>query len=129
MTTADVLVRRARTSDVPDILALINPLVEQNILLGKQRVQLYESVQEFVVAVSDGTVVGCGALHPMWFDLGEVRTIAVADPLRGQGAKQPPRLLLVLGSATPVEEHVSEAACASALVARFLSLVLEKFHF
>jgi len=85
MTTADVLVRRARTSDVPEILALINPLVEQNILLGKQRVQLYEAVAEFVVAVHDGTVVGCGALHPLWADLGEVRTIAVENALRGRG--------------------------------------------
>ena len=85
MTSAGVLVRRARTTDVPDILTLIHPLVEQNILLGKQLVQLYESVQEFVVAVDDGTVVGCGALHPMWADLGEVRTIAVADARRGQG--------------------------------------------
>ncbi len=85
MTSAGVLVRRARTADVPDILTLIHPLVEQNILLGKQLVQLYESVQEFVVAVDDGTVVGCGALHPLWADLGEVRTIAVADAQRGQG--------------------------------------------
>jgi amino-acid N-acetyltransferase len=85
MTTADVLVRRARTADVSEILALIHPLVEQNILLGKQRVQLYESVQEFVVAVSDGAVVGCGALHPLWADLGEVRTIAVARAHRGRG--------------------------------------------
>jgi len=79
------VVRRARTEDVPDILALINPLVEKNILLGKQRVQLYEAVQEFVVATRDGAVVGCGALHPLWSDLGEVRTIAVADAHRGKG--------------------------------------------
>jgi amino-acid N-acetyltransferase len=85
MTSTDVVVRRARIADVPEILALISPLVEQNILLGKQLVQLYESVQEFVVAVLDGAVVGCGALHPLWADLGEVRTIAVADAHRGQG--------------------------------------------
>jgi amino-acid N-acetyltransferase len=85
MTTADVLVRRARTADVPEILALIHPLVEQNILLGKQRVQLYEAVAEFVVAEHDGAVVGCGALHPLWADLGEVRTIAVENALRGRG--------------------------------------------
>ena len=85
MTTPDVLVRRARTADVPEILALIHPLVEQNILLGKQRVQLYESVQEFVVAVEGDAVVGCGALHPLWADLGEVRTIAVAEEFRGRG--------------------------------------------
>jgi amino-acid N-acetyltransferase len=85
MTVTGVQVRRARTADVPEILALIHPLVEQNILLGKQRVQLYETVQEFVVAMRDGVVVGCGALHPMWSDLGEVRTMAVADAHRGQG--------------------------------------------
>jgi amino-acid N-acetyltransferase len=85
MTREGAVVRRARTADVPEILALINPLVEQNILLGKQRVQLYEAVQEFVVATRDGAVVGCGALHPLWSDLGEVRTIAVADTHRGKG--------------------------------------------
>ena len=71
-------VRRARTSDVPDIQALVEPLVQQRILLGKDRVVFYEAVQEFRVAVdSSGNLIGCGALHVMWEDLGEVRTLAV----------------------------------------------------
>jgi len=48
-------------------------------------VTLYEDVQEFVVAEVDGRVVGCGALHVMWEDLGEVRTLAVDPALVGQG--------------------------------------------
>lgn len=73
-------VRRARTSDVPLIQALVEPLVQKRILLGKDRVVFYEAVQEFKVAEdSDGNLVGCGALHVMWEDLGEVRTLAVAD--------------------------------------------------
>ncbi|MBM7505767.1 amino-acid N-acetyltransferase [Agromyces aurantiacus] len=80
------LVRRARTHDVPTILDLVEPLVARRILLGKERVDLYGAVQEFRVAESDdGEVVGCGALHVMWEDLGEVRTLAVRDDWLGHG--------------------------------------------
>jgi len=79
-------VRPARTADVPGIQALIEPLAAQRILLGKDRVVLYEAVQEFRVAeADDGTIIGCGALHVMWQDLGEVRTLAVAADWRGKG--------------------------------------------
>ncbi len=72
--------RRARTSDVVGIQRLVAGLVERRILLGKELVVLYEAVQEFVVAeAGDGTLIGCGALHVMWEDLGEIRTLAVAD--------------------------------------------------
>jgi amino-acid N-acetyltransferase len=48
-------------------------------------VTLYESVQEFTVAVENNEVVGCGALHVLWEDLAEVRTVAVLERLRGKG--------------------------------------------
>lgn len=73
-------IRPARTSDIPAIEALLQPYVDRRILLGKERVTLYEAVQEFVIAEDkDGTVIGCGALHVMWDDLGEIRTLAVAE--------------------------------------------------
>jgi amino-acid N-acetyltransferase len=73
-------VRPARTTDVPAIQALVDPLVQKRILLGKDRVVFYESLQEFrVVEDAAGELIGCGALHVMWEDLGEVRTLAVAD--------------------------------------------------
>jgi amino-acid N-acetyltransferase len=79
-------VRRARTSDIPAIQSLVEPLVQERILLGKDRVVFYEAVQEFRVAeLPDGTLVGCGALHVMWEDLGEVRTLAAARDWRGRG--------------------------------------------
>ena len=79
-------VRRARTSDVPKILAIVDPLVSRRILLGKERVDLYGSVQEFRVAEAEGgRLIGAGALHVMWEDLGEVRTLAVADGWLGRG--------------------------------------------
>ncbi|MFY7825387.1 MAG: amino-acid N-acetyltransferase, partial [Candidatus Planktophila sp.] len=54
-------------------------------LLTKETVTLYESVQEFTVAVEGDEVVGCGALHVLWEDLAEVRTVAVVERLRGTG--------------------------------------------
>ncbi|WP_328821687.1 amino-acid N-acetyltransferase [Microcella pacifica] len=80
-------VRQARTADVRGIHALVEPLVQERILLGKELVVFFESVQEFSVAVDDdsGDVIGCGALHVLWEDLGEVRTLAVQERWRGTG--------------------------------------------
>lgn len=84
--TQPFTVRQARTSDVRSIQALIAPLVERRILLGKELVVFFEAVQEFRVAEdAEGKLIGCGALHVMWQDLGEVRTLAVADRWRGKG--------------------------------------------
>lgn len=77
-------VRRARTSDVPEIKRLVDTYAGR-ILLEKNLVTLYEAVQEFWVAELDGEVVGCGALHVLWADLGEVRTVAVDPRVKGRG--------------------------------------------
>jgi len=78
-------IRPARTSDIKGIRAIIDAFALQRRLLNKETVTLYESVQEFTVAVEDGVVVGCGALHILWEDLAEVRTVAVAEHLHGKG--------------------------------------------
>ena len=47
---------------------------------------LYEAVQEFLVAETENReVVGCGALHVFWEDLGEVRTLAVRPEWQHRG--------------------------------------------
>ncbi|WP_460775618.1 amino-acid N-acetyltransferase [Microbacterium sp. GXF7504] len=77
---SEFTVRHARTADVRSIHEMLEPYVQRRILLGKDIVVLYEAVQQFVVAEdADGRVIGCGALHVMWEDLGEVRTLIVAD--------------------------------------------------
>ena len=82
---ADVVVRRARTADVRAIRALVDTYADERRLLSKATVTLYEDVQEFYVAEVAGQVVGCGALHVLWEDLAEVRTVAVDRGRRGQG--------------------------------------------
>lgn len=78
-------VRSARSADILDIHKLLEPMVERRILLGKDLAVLYGAVQEFVVAEADGELVGCGALHVMWEDLGEVRTLLVRDDWQHRG--------------------------------------------
>jgi amino-acid N-acetyltransferase len=79
-------VRRARTSDVRSIALLVAGYADDRIVLGKETVTYYEDVQEFRVAEdADGVVVGCGALHVMWEDLAEVRTLAVDKTRHGEG--------------------------------------------
>lgn len=89
-------IRPARTADVPGIAAFVNAYAQERILLAKERVTLYEDVQEFRVAEAvwpgqgiGGTdrceLIACGALHVMWEDLAEVRTVAVAPAWRGRG--------------------------------------------
>ncbi|CAN5591410.1 amino-acid N-acetyltransferase [soil metagenome] len=78
------VVRRAHTSDVPAIKRLVDTYAGK-ILLEKNLVTLYEAVQEFWVAEYHGEVIGCGALHVLWSDLGEVRTVAVDPKVKGHG--------------------------------------------
>ena len=81
-----VTVRPAITADVLAIRDLVeNYAGDGPRLLRKNTVTLYEDVQEFYVAEQDGKVIGCGALHVMWHDLGEVRTVAVDPSYKGQG--------------------------------------------
>lgn len=87
VTAKSVTVRRARTGDIPHVRRLLDGYVRRRILLDKATVTLYEDIQEFWVAERDDNaqVVGCGALHVMWEDLAEVRTLAVDPEARGLG--------------------------------------------
>jgi amino-acid N-acetyltransferase len=82
---SDSTVRRARTADVPAVKALVERFAADRILLAKASVTLYEDVQELWVAEQAGTIVGCGALHVLWEDLAEVRTLAVDPDLQARG--------------------------------------------
>jgi len=80
-----LVVRPAKTSDIKKIRSIVDSFAAQRRLLSKETVTLFEAVQEFTVAEVDGEVVGCGALHVLWEDLAEVRTVAVVESMHGKG--------------------------------------------
>lgn len=82
-------IRPATVRDVPAIQGLVRPLALEGILLDKETVTYYEAIQEFLIAEADlgagYEVVGCGALHVIWENIAEVRTLATAPVARGRG--------------------------------------------
>ena len=78
-------IRWARTPDVRAIRAIVAPMAQSRVLIAKEAVTYYEALQQFRVAELDGQVVGCGALHVMWEDLAEIRTLAVRPEAKGAG--------------------------------------------
>src|SRR3954453_16821933 len=79
-------VRTARTPDVPMIARIVAGFADDRRLLHKETVTYYENVQEFRVAVdATNRVIGCGALHVLWEDLAEIRTLAVDPAWQGRG--------------------------------------------
>lgn len=89
------VLRQARPSDVRAIAELVRPYSDRRILIAKDLITYFEDVQEFMVAEDAATsrstgptgssIVGCGALHVMWDDIAEVRTLAVHRDHLGAG--------------------------------------------
>lgn len=123
MTAVDIVVRRARTADVPAIRRLIDIYQPGGRLLAKATVSLYEDIQEFLVASvgRDGPVVGCGALHVMWEDLAEIRTLAV-DPEHA-GRKIGARIV------TALLENARQLGVARVFVLTFETRFFARFGF
>jgi amino-acid N-acetyltransferase len=83
---SQITVRQATTGDVRSIQQIRRDLEDTRVLLEHELVTLFEAVPEFMVAEdASGKVVGAGALHIMWQDLAEVRSLVVAQSSRGLG--------------------------------------------
>jgi amino-acid N-acetyltransferase len=113
---ADIAIRPARTGDVRAIRRFVDSYSPDGRLLSKATVTLFEDIQEFLVAERDGAVVGCGALHVMWEDLAEVRTVAVDPALARQGIGS---LLLTALMQRAREVGVSKVFCLTFAVPFF----------
>lgn len=78
-------IRPAEVGDVPRIKELIDPNVLKGVMLPKTLSELYESVRDFQVGVEGDRVIAVGALHVLWEDLAEIRSLAVDVECQGRG--------------------------------------------
>jgi amino-acid N-acetyltransferase len=84
--TALAHIRNASIDDVGGILAIIEPLEEQGVLVRRSRERLESEIERFVVAEYDGHIVGCAALYAFLEDkLGELAALAVQPDFRREG--------------------------------------------
>jgi len=83
--STDIAFRPAKVADGQAIYELINTYAQRGMMLPRSRSAVYQNIRDFVVAEEEGQVVGCGALQITWADLGEVRSLVVADSRQGRG--------------------------------------------
>jgi len=86
--SAEPVIRKARTADVNDMFRMINHYAEQQRMLPKTQLQLYENLRDYSVAVEASAphrTLGCGALHIYWENLAEIRALAISPGLTGRG--------------------------------------------
>lgn len=77
--------RKAKLTDVENILTIINSYAEQGLMLPRSRNMLYENIRDFLLVEEDARIIGVGALHVLWEDLAEVRSLAIAPEYKAQG--------------------------------------------
>ena len=80
-----ISIRPAKTTDVLTIRKLVDTYAPDRRLLSKATVTLYEAVPDFLVIENNGQVIGAGAIHVLWEDLAEVRTVAVFPEFKAKG--------------------------------------------
>jgi amino-acid N-acetyltransferase len=81
-------IRKARISDVQELLGLVNDFASQNLMLPRGPQYLYENIRDFVVIEDDsraGKIVACGSLHVLWDDMAEVRSMAIHPDYQKRG--------------------------------------------
>ena len=73
------MIRKAQIADVKDIQKLLMTFANRGDMLSRSLSELYESLRDFYVVEVDGVLLGASALHIVWDDLAEVRSVAVVE--------------------------------------------------
>jgi amino-acid N-acetyltransferase len=81
----ELIVEKATISDVADMHRLINYFADRDEMLPRPLSEIYENIRDYFVVKQDEQVIGCAALHVMWADLAEVKSVAVLEENQRQG--------------------------------------------
>ena len=76
---------KAKISDVTEMHRLINHFAEKDEMLPRPLSEIYENIRDYFVVRQGKRVIACAALHVMWSDLAEIKSVAVAEDSQGQG--------------------------------------------
>jgi amino-acid N-acetyltransferase len=78
-------IRKARIADVKAIQKLVNEFARREEMIPRSINELYENVRDFVVCEERGEIEGVCALHVLWEDLAEIRSLAVRKESQRMG--------------------------------------------
>ena len=78
-------IRKAKISDLKLVHKLINDFAKKEEMIPRSLNELYENVRDFVICEDNGKICGVCALHIMWEDLAEIRSLAVDKKYQKRG--------------------------------------------
>jgi amino-acid N-acetyltransferase len=81
----ELSVEKATISDAEEMHQLINYFADRDEMLPRALSDIYENIRDYFVVREGGRVTGCAALHVMWSDLAEVKSVAVAEDSQRRG--------------------------------------------
>jgi amino-acid N-acetyltransferase len=80
-----IRVRMAGVDDVDGIHDLLQPFADSHIILPRTRDDLFQHLQEFLVAIYDDELVGVVAMHIYGSNLAEIRSLVVRPDMHRHG--------------------------------------------
>jgi len=83
--STEMILRPALPGDVETMQTVVNTFAESGEMLPRNLSEMYENLRDYLVVESDGELAGCVALHLVWSDLAEIKSLAVTEAARGQG--------------------------------------------
>lgn len=87
--TAAQRIVRASIGDAKAICDLVNTFARKGEMLPRTMSEVYQNLRDFYVVHDErGEVLGCGGLHILWEDLGEIKSLAVREDMQGRGIGQ-----------------------------------------
>jgi amino-acid N-acetyltransferase len=78
-------IRKAKISDIKHIHRLVNEFAKKEQMLPRALNELYEGIRDFFVFEEKGIIAGVCAIHVLWEDLAEIRSLAVKEELQRSG--------------------------------------------
>ncbi len=78
-------IRKARLTDIPALLELINSYAKGGVMLPRTEFEMAENIRDFLIAIMGNRLIGCGALHYYTPLSGEIRSLAVEPGLKTKG--------------------------------------------
>lgn len=79
------MIRYAKVGDAKMIRDIVNQYATQGQMLRVSLNEVFERLYEFAVWEESEGILGVCALHPMWDDVAEIRSLAVVPEASGKG--------------------------------------------
>jgi amino-acid N-acetyltransferase len=79
------MIRKAKIGDVKEIQKLLTSFASRGEMLSRSLSELYDALRDFYVFEEEGKLLGTSALHIIWEDLAEVRSVAVSEAAGRRG--------------------------------------------